>query len=418
MSGRGAEFIAIGSELLEPLRLDTNGSYVARKLGEIGIAIRFRSVVGDRIEDLSEVFRTAIGRCDLVVATGGLGPTIDDLTREAVAAVLGLPLEEDAAIVASLRRRFASQGFAMPPSNLRQAQVIRGAEVIPNSLGSAPGQLLRSGDVTLVLLPGVPDEMKRMFEEWLLPRLQAADERHVYRVVHIAGLTESEVDRRLAGVAATAGDVGWTILASLGQVDIHLRETVRAGEPPLGIERLDRAIVEVLGLHVVSRGEAGLEDEVGRLLLQRGETVAVAESVTGGLVSRRLTDVPGASRYFLGTAVCYSESAKELWAGVSRATLDAAGAVSEVTVREMASGVRERLNASWGLAITGFAGPAAGEGQPPGVVFIGLCDADGCMARRLQVPGNRSAVRARAAQAALDMLRRGLIRGRAREIDG
>ena len=418
MSGRGAEFIAIGSELLEPLRLDTNGSYVAGKLGEIGVAVRFRSVVGDRIEDISAVFRTAIGRCDLVVATGGLGPTIDDLTREAVAAVLGLPLEEDASIAAGLRRRFASLALGMPASNLRQAQVIRGAEVIPNRLGSAPGQLLRSGGVTITLLPGVPAEMKSMFEEWLLPRLEGGEGRHVYRALHIAGLGESEVDRRLADVAATAGDVEWTILASLGQVDIQLREAVRAGEAPHGIERLDRAITEVLGLHVISRDEAGLEHEVGRLLLQRGETVAVAESVTGGLVARRLTDVPGSSRYFLGSAVCYSESAKERWAGVARATLDAAGAVSEATVREMASGVRDRLGTNWGLATTGFAGPAAGEDLPPGVVFIGLCGSDGCVAHRLTMPGDRTAVRARAAQAALDTLRRGLIRGGALERDG
>jgi len=418
MSARGAEFIAIGSELLEPLRLDTNGSYVARKLGEIGIAVRFRSVVGDSIEDLSEVFRTAIGRCDLVVATGGLGPTIDDLTREAVSAVLGLPLLEDAAIAEGLRRRFARQGLGMPASNLRQAQVIRGAEVIPNRLGSAPGQLLRSGGVTIALLPGVPAEMQSMVEEWLLPRLEGSDDRYVYRVVHIAGLTESEVDRRLAGVAATAAGIGWTILASLGQVDIHLRERVRAGATARGIERLDQAIAEVLGLHVVSRDEAGLEHEVGRLLVQRGETLAVAESVTGGLVSRRLTDVPGASRYFVGAAVCYSESAKERWAGVRRATLDAEGAVSEATAREMAAGVRDRLGSAWGLATTGFAGPDAGEGQPPGTVIIGLCGPDGCAARRLRLPGDRPAIRARAAQAALDALRLGLIRGAALGGDG
>ncbi len=410
MSPRRAELIAIGSELLGPWRADTNGSYLGRRLGEIGIAVRFRTIVGDSEEDLREAFRAALGRSDLIVATGGLGPTIDDLTREAVAAVLGLPLEADPRIARRLEERFGRHGLAMPPRNLRQAMVPRGAEVLENRGGTAPGLLLTAGAALIALLPGVPSEMRQMTEEGLLPRLGPGAERFAYRIVKIAGLPESEVDRRLEEVARLAGEVEWTILAAPGQIEIHLRERVPAGAAPVGIARIDREIVAVLGERVFARDDETMEEVVGRLLLERGGTVAVAESLTGGLIGARIAAVPGASRYFQGGVVCYSDAVKIGSLGVRPETLEAHSAVSPEVALEMADGVRSRLGTAWGLSATGFAGPeGGGVDRPPGTVFIGISGPGVGRVHPLALPGDREIVRTRAAQGALDLLRRALL---------
>jgi nicotinamide-nucleotide amidase len=407
---RRAELIAIGSELLGWSRLDTNGSYLARRLGERGIPVRFRTIVGDDPADLRAAFAVALGRAEVVIATGGLGPTVDDLTREAVAELLGLPLDEDAALLRGIEERFRRHGLAMPPSNRRQAQVPRGAEVLPNSVGTAPGLVLRQGTRIVALLPGVPAEMESMVEDALLPRLQAANEVLASRVLKIAGLTESETDRRLAEVHAGAGDVEWTILAAPGQIEIHLRERVGAGATPAGIDRLDAAIAAILGEHLFGRDDQTIESAVGRLATAAGATAAVAESVTGGGVAARLTSIPGASRWFRGGAVAYGDDAKIALAGVDPGILAREGAVSVAVAAGMAEGIRARLGATWGLATTGYAGPeGGGPDRPPGTIVLGLAGPGVANTRTLRLPGPRAIVQQRAVMAALDLLRRGLM---------
>lgn len=410
MTPRSAEFIAIGSELLEPVRHDTNGSYVALRLGEIGVPLRFRTLVGDRLDDLCAAFRVALDRSDLVIATGGLGPTVDDLTREALAEVLGLPLLEDAEVLRGLLERFRRLGRDMPPRNRLQALVPRGAEIVPNRNGSAPGLLLKHRESLIALLPGVPHEMRPMLEDSVLPRVGATGRRFARRVFKIAGLGESEVDRRLAAVHAGAQGVDWTILAAPAQIEIHLRETVLDQGRALEIDRLDKEISEVLGVHLFARDGATMEEVVGRLLLDAGATVATAESVTGGGIGRAITRVPGSSGYFRGGVVCYSDAAKVRIVGVRPETLAAYGAVSPQVANEMADGVRRLLDSSWGIAATGYAGPeAGGDTAPPGTVHLALSGAMPLQSELLRLPGDRDMVRERTVQAALDLLRRALL---------
>jgi len=410
MSPPRAELIAVGSELLEPWRTDTNGSYLARVLGERGIAVRFRTVVGDTAEDLEGAFRVALDRSDLIVATGGLGPTIDDLTREAVAALLGLPLLEDEGLAAAIEERFRRHGLTMPPQNRRQAMVPRGAEVLPNRLGTAPGLWIVRGDARLVLLPGVPEEMRQITEESVLPRLQGTGERFSHRIIKIAGLAESEVDRRLEPVARGAAPVAWTILASPAQVEIHLRERVPAGGRPEGIDRIDGEIAAVLGAHVAARDEETIEEVTGRLLVGRGATLATAESLTGGGIAERVTRIPGASRYFRGGVVSYVDEAKRDVLGVAPETLRDRGPVSRETAVEMARGVLRLFGSTWALSATGYAGPeGGGPDRPPGTTVLCLAGPGVETVRELNFPGTRDVVRERSCRSALDMLRRALL---------
>lgn len=410
MSPPRAELIAVGSELLEPWRTDTNGSYLARVLGERGIAVRFRTVVGDTAEDLEGAFRVALERSDLIVATGGLGPTIDDLTREAVAALLGLPLLEDEGLASKIGERFRRHGLTMPPQNRRQAMVPRGAEILPNRLGTAPGLWIARGDARIVLLPGVPEEMRQITEESVLPRLQGTGERFAHRIIKIAGLAESEVDRRLETVARGAAPVAWTILASPAQVEIHLRERVPAGGRPEGIDRIDGEIAAVLGAHVAARDEETIEEVTGRLLVGRGATLATAESLTGGGIAERVTRIPGASRYFRGGVVSYVDEAKRDVLGVAPETLRDRGPVSRETAAEMARGARRLFGSTWALSATGYAGPeGGGPDRPPGTTVLCLAGPGVETLRELNFPGTREVVRERSCRSALDMLRRALL---------
>ena len=410
MSAPCAETLAIGSELLGPERIDTNGSFLARLLGERGIAVRFRTVVGDDPSDLKEAFRIALGRADVVIATGGLGPTVDDLTREAVAELLALPLEEDPALVRELEERFRRIGRVMAPTNRRQAMVPRGAEVLPNALGSAPGLLLHPDGKHLALLPGVPSEMERMARDSLMPRLPSADQVFAHRILKIAGLTESDVDHRLQPVWKSAGDVQWTILAGAGQIEIHLRERIRRGGAPADLDRLEGAAASILGVNLFGRDDDTLASVVARRLLERGQTLAVAESITAGGVARRLAEVPGASRWLRGGAVVYSDAAKIALAGVPSETIATRGAISAETARALAAGIRARLGADWGLATTGLAGPPApGDPGPPGTVYLAVAGPGEARDRHLVLPGDRALVLVRTAQAAIDLLRRALV---------
>ena len=410
MSAPGAELIAVGSELLEPWRTDTNGSYLARVLGERGIAVRFRTVVGDTVEDLESAFRVALDRSDLIIATGGLGPTIDDLTREAVAQLLGMPLVEDEALFRRIEERFRRHGLSMPPQNRRQAMVPQGAEVLPNRLGTAPGLWIGRGAARVILLPGVPEEMRQITEESVLPRLQGSGERFAHRIIKIAGLAESEVDRRLEEVARAAAPVAWTILASPAQVEIHLRERVPAGGRPEGIERIDRAIAAVLGAHVAARDGETIEEVTGHLLARRGATLATAESLTGGGIAERVTRIPGASRYYRGGVVAYVDEAKGAVLGVAPETLRERGAVSRETALEMARGARRLFGSTWALSATGYAGPdGGGPDRPAGTTILALVGPGVESVRELNLPGTRDVVRERSCRSALDMLRRALL---------
>ena len=409
MSLNHAELIAIGTELLDPWHLDTNGAYLIRQLGTIGIVVRFRTVVGDDPDDLTNVFRIALGRSDLIIATGGLGPTIDDRTRETVAALLGRPLEERAVIVADLETRYAQIGLALSQGARRQASVPRDAEVLPNHRGSAPGLLIREGKATIVLLPGVPAEMREMVVDSLLTRLASGSTRVAYRTLLIAGLTESEVDQRLDPVAKNAAGIGWTILASPGQVSIHLSEPVKGGEEATRIAVTETEIRRILGDRLFAVDNETMEGVVGRMLHASGGTLAVAESMTGGGVARAITTVPGSSRYFVGGVVCYSDRVKRQEVGVRPETLDRHGAVSAEVAEEMAAGIRDRLGSHWGLSVTGYAGPETGSGHPPGQVFVGLSGAGKPRAESFSFPGDRDAVRLRAVRGSLDLLRRTLL---------
>jgi competence/damage-inducible protein CinA-like protein len=406
----GAELIAVGSELLEPWRTDTNGAYLSRRLGERGIAVRFRTVVGDVMEDLKVTFGIALDRSDLILATGGLGPTIDDLTREAVAELLGLPLVLDEELARRIEDRFRKHGLAMPPQNMRQAMVPQGAAILPNRVGTAPGLWLTRGRSTIVLLPGVPVEMRHILDDAVLPRLPVQEDHFAYRVLKIAGLTESDVDRRLDDVARSAGPVSWTILAAPGQIEIHLRERVRGAAPPAGIDRIDAAIVAALGTHVFARDEQTMEEVIGCLLLERGESLSTAESLTGGGIAGQITSVPGASRYFRGAAVVYTDESKNALLGVEAETLRTQGAVSAGTAVEMARGARRVFRSTWAVSATGYAGPeGGGPDRPVGSVVLGIAGPEMETTRELTLPGDRETVRARTGRAALDLLRRALL---------
>jgi nicotinamide-nucleotide amidase len=415
--GRAA-IVAVGTELLETTRLDTNSLFITEQLNAVGIDVVSKHVAGDDRGVLTHVLRSALAGVDLLVVCGGLGPTDDDLTREAVAEVLARPLAEDAALVDHLRRRYASRGLSvpMPLNNLRQAMVPAGAEALENPNGSAPGLWIEHGAQAVVLLPGPPRELKPMMREFAETRLRprAAGVAIVRRMLRISGRFESHVDQALhplyAEWAAASPPITATILASLGQIELHL--SVRHASREQGAAVLERATAQargVIGEDVFSSDGRRLEDVVGEALASRGLWLAAAESCTGGLVTSRLTDVAGSSRYVGASIVAYANEAKTSLLGVPETLLAAHGAVSEPVARAMAEGVRSRTRADLGLGITGIAGPTGGTPEKPvGTVVIALASQAGTTARAFTFFGDRELVKFQASQAALDMVRRHL----------
>lgn len=415
---RTAEVIAVGSELLGSTRLDSNSLLVAERLASIGIELRAKTVVGDDKSLIAALCRQAIERVDLVVLTGGLGPTDDDVTREAVAEVFALPLVEHAEIVATIERRFARRGMRMPDINRRQGQVLQGAVVLENPSGTAPGQFLDLGTHGVVLLPGPPRELRPMLEalcDGLLGE-HAGDER-VYRTsLFVTGRSESHVDERAQPMYSAWRDaqppIETTILATPGQIELHLslrsRDPVQA-QRVLGDAR-DR-LIAALAPDVFSTDGRTMEQIVGDLLRQRRLTIAAAESCTGGLLVSRLTDVPGSSEYVLGGAVLYSNRLKTEMAGVPDALIAAHGAVSEPVAVALAEGIRERTGADVAVAITGIAGPGGGTPEKPvGTVAVAVLAPNApARVRTLSLVGNRTMIKFNATQAALDMVRRALL---------
>jgi len=409
-----AEILAVGSELLTAFRSDTNSLVITARLNDLGIPVVGKAVVADRREDLAVAVRLALERVELVILTGGLGPTDDDVTREAVAEALGRPLDEHPAIVDRLRARFAARGLVMPDINRRQARVLRGAEVLPNPNGTAPGQWIEHEGRLVVLLPGPPREMRPMLERVVADRLApiTAGARIYRRVLKIAGRTESHVEQVAQPVYSTwqrwTPPVATSILASPGQIELHL--SVRAEKPEAGEAALARAAGEmraVLGSDVYSTDGRSLEEVVGELLRARGWKVATAESCTGGLVCSRLTDVAGSSDYVERGVVCYSNRAKTELLGVPPGMIEEHGAVSEPVGLAMAQGARERAGVDIAVGVTGIAGPGGGtEQKPVGMVVVAAAWAGGQAVERLHFPGGREQVKFQASQAALNMLRR------------
>ncbi len=415
-----AEVVAVGSEMLTPAHVDTNSLFITERLNEIGIALQAKSVAGDDRETLKAIVAHALQRSDLLILTGGLGPTDDDMTRDVVAEIAGRPLEFHADIFEAIDRRFAARGLPTPQINRRQAMVPRGAEVLRNNNGTAPGLWLEHDGAVLLLLPGPPRELKPMFDAVVQDRLlrRAGGKRLLRRRLCITGQTESYIEEKMQPLYAAWKDrtpgIDATILASLGQIEIHL--TATAGDADVARHALDGAVADVesaLGGDLFSTHGESMQQVVGALLRSRALRIAAAESCTGGLVMARLTEVPGSSDYVDRGVVVYSNQSKVDLLGVPPALIAAHGAVSERVAESMASGVVRPGSADLGIAITGIAGPTGGTpDKPVGTVAIAVAWRRGedveSRVRMFRFPGTRDLVRFQASQAALDMVRRWL----------
>ncbi|MBI3130440.1 MAG: CinA family nicotinamide mononucleotide deamidase-related protein [Acidobacteria bacterium] len=405
------ECIAVGTELLATERVDTNSVWLAQRLARLGLAFHRKTCVGDDRQDLADLFREALDRSDLVLTTGGLGPTFDDFTKEVLAEIASAPLHEDAACKADLMAFYASRNRVPSANNLKQILIPEGAEAVRNPLGTAPGIWWEApagkGRCTVVMMPGVPREMKRMWLDQVEPRLaaRAGATLHTLRVV-VGGVPESTLDERTRDLRERHAHLDWTILAGIVQVELQARHP-----DPAALASAEAELRDLLGPDLVCVGDSNLEDEVLRLLQARDETLALAESMPGGLLSAKLTSVPGASRVFRGGAVAYTAAAKEALAGVDAGLIAAHGTVSEPVTEAMAEGIRQKLATTWGLAVTGNAGP---DLDPQGATSVGDCiialsGPDTTELRRFSIPGERADIQLRGAAWALDLLRRSLL---------
>jgi nicotinamide-nucleotide amidase len=415
--GLTAAIIAVGSELLTPHKTDTNSLYVTEVLNDLGIAVAFKEIVGDDRRELAAHIAHALQRHRVLILTGGLGPTDDDVTREVVAAHLQLALDEDPAIVEAMEKRFASRGWKMPDVNRRQAQVPRGAVVLQNPHGTAPGLWIESGGCLIALLPGPPREMRPMMDGEVRRRLgeRAGAMRLYRRLVRVAGKGESIVEEIVQPIYSKwleqTPRIETTVLAGLGQVELHLvTQSDDATKAPAALERAVAQLRDALGIDVVSTDGMVLEEVVGGLLRSRGWWVAFAESCTGGLATSRMTDIAGSSDYVERSVVAYSNRAKIELLDVPESLIAEHGAVSEPVASAMASGIRKRAGVNVGVAITGIAGPGGGsDAKPVGTVCIAV-DAGEPNVRTFRFPGGREMVKAMSANWAIDMLRRYLIK--------
>lgn len=410
--------LAVGSEMLTPFRTDTNSLSITARLNEIGYDVRLKAVIGDDVDELANIIRHALEWADLIVMTGGLGPTEDDLTRDAVARVLEVPLEVDEAIVDRIRQRFARRGLTMPDINRRQGMVPRGATVLANPHGTAPGLWLQHGRTGIALLPGPPREMTPMFDELVRARLApAAGAAGVFRrTLKITGRTESDVDATAQPIygrwRTQPISISTTILAALGQIELHL--SAQSRDRAAANDALDDAVRELqqaLGSAVYSTDGRSLELILGEMLHARGLTIAVAESCSGGLLASRLTDVPGSSTYVERGVVCYSNKSKVEMLGVPERLIAEHGAVSEPVAQAMADGIKSRAGTHIGIGITGIAGPGGGTpDKPVGTVCIAVVLGDERWVRTFPFFGGREMVKFQSTQAAMNMLRLMLLR--------
>ncbi len=411
---RTASIIAIGSEMLGPTRVDTNSLKLTAALEAFAIPLIRKSVVGDRLADVVAEIRFALAHADILITTGGLGPTEDDLTREALAEALVLEMEVDASIIARLEARFAARGWKMPEVNKRQANVFRGQTTLGNERGTAPGFHIQQGGKHVWVFPGVPHELEWMISTYLTPWLASitGGQSRFRRVLKIAGLGESMVEERLKPYYdAHRDEAPITILATSGQTELHLEADGDEAAARATLAGRERELLGIFGERVYGFDDDTLEGVVGRLLRERGETLAVAESCTGGLLASRITDVPGSSAYFLGGGVCYTASSKIALAGVDAALIREHGEVSEAVALALARGIRERFSATYGIGVTGIAGPGGGTPEKPvGTVHIAVAGPAAHEHRKMFWPMGRALFKLFATQSALDLLRLSIVR--------
>jgi nicotinamide-nucleotide amidase len=414
-----AETIAVGSELLLGGRTDSNSLFITEELSQLGIEVRFKSVVGDDQADIVNVLKTAVGRATVVVMTGGLGPTVDDCTREAIAQAAGRKLARRKEAFEGMQARLAQWCRTPNKGQLRQALIPSGATVVPNPVGSAPGFWLSWRGATLISLPGVPSEMKAMMRETVCPLLLSqlmngrSKPQPITRLLFQTwGLPEAEVDVRLNGLISKRLPVDLGLLASPTGVLVSLTTNSRAHVKEEVVHSLAQEIRSRLAEWLFAEGEEAMEEVVGRLLNEQKLTIGLAESCTGGLIGHRLTQVPGSSAYVERGVVCYSNKAKSELLGVPPDLIAQHGAVSAEVAAAMAKGVRERSGVSVGLSVTGIAGPGGGTAtKPVGLIYVGLNAESGPpMTKEHRFHGDRTVIKLRASQAALDLLRRWLLR--------
>jgi nicotinamide-nucleotide amidase len=405
-----AEIIAIGSEMLTPFRADTNSLWLTERLNAMGIDVKLKTIVGDDEARLEEAVGDALRRSEIIISTGGLGPTEDDITRKIFARVLNRQLILNEAILEKIRARFARRGMEMPEINARQALIMSGAQLLENDNGTAPGMLIQEGKCTVVLLPGPPREMRPMFDSQVAPVLKerSVDLLIIRRKLSIFGLSESRTDEIAAPIYTKYTNPSTTILFKDGQIELHLTAQARdEAEAGRLLDELAGPLDEALGDYIFSRRDETLEEVVGDLLKRNGYTLATAESCTGGLLAGRITDIPGSSEYFLEGAVTYSNEAKMRSLGVPEKMIEDHGAVSEEVAMAMAGGIRELAGSTFGIGITGIAGPSGGTAEKPvGLVYIALADDARISAKKFVFPGDRQFIRTLSVNAALDILRR------------
>jgi len=405
-----AEIIAIGSELLTPFRTDTNSLWLTERLNSVGIEVKLKTVVGDDEGRLEETIRDALRRSDAIISTGGLGPTEDDITRKVFARVTSRQLIIDYDVLAELRNKFSSRGFQMTPNNERQALVPRGATVLPNPKGTAPGLKLLQDGKLIVLLPGPPREMKPMFDDHVMADLEKMSRgvRLSTRTLKVNGLGESALDALISPIYKEYSNPTTTVLFTDSDLEVHLTaQAETSGRAAEIVDELTDKLSDALGANLYSIDGESIEEVVGRGLMLKGYTISTAESCTGGLIAERITRIPGSSEYFLGSIVSYSPEAKVNLLGVPRDLIESRGVVSGDVAESMAAGVKAKLGSTIGISITGVAGPGGGtEGNPVGTVYVGLADDVGTSNRRASLFGDRHLIRWRGSQLALDMLRR------------
>ena len=409
-----AEIIAIGSELLTPSKQDTNSLWLTEKLNEIGIEIKLKTIVGDDARRLEETVADAHKRSNVVITTGGLGPTEDDITRQIAAAAVGRELYFDESVSGEIAAKFARMNRPMPEINKRQAFIIEGAEVLPNPNGSAVGMLLQSAGKFLVVLPGPPRELKPMFENFVLPKLREKAGAVIVkrRILRVSGMGESAIDEAIAPIYKTFDKIETSILFNRSEVGVHLTAKADSeADAERMLAELSDKIREKLGIAVFASNGEQMEEIVGKLLTENNKTLAVAESCTGGLIAERLTDVAGASAFFIEGAVTYQNEMKIKTLGVAREIIEKHGAVSAECAEAMAKGMRERAATDFAVSATGIAGPTGGTTEKPiGLVFIGYADAEQTKSLKMNLPGDRYLIRWRSSQAALDYLRRQILK--------
>ncbi|GIU81680.1 MAG: competence/damage-inducible protein A [Acidobacteria bacterium] len=408
-----AEIIAIGSELLTPDKIDTNSLWFTQKLNEIGIEVIMKAVVGDDIELLKQAINSALKRSDVIILTGGLGPTEDDVTRQAVAEALGRKLIFNEEVARQIKEKFARMNRQMPEINKRQAFVVEGAVILENPNGTAVGMFIELNEKSLAVLPGPPRENQPMFEKDVLPRLGDSASGVVFRrrLLRVSGMGESAVDEAIAPIYSKYENIRTSILFNRSEIEIHLTAKAKSQqEADEALEKLASEITEKLGIAVFALNGETMEEVVGRLLKERRKTLAVAESCTGGLIGARLTDIAGASEYFLLGVTAYANEAKIKMLDVPSELIKRHGAVSAEVAEAMASGVRKKAGSDYGISVTGIAGPSGGTKEKPvGLVFIGYSDETETKSFKVILPGDRYLIRWRASQAALDYLRRKIL---------